>query len=145
MKHIKADDGRILTPPSELEPLLKDAFPAFYELLGHMRWFYMVDESWDGNSSLVFNADGRRLAALILGDSYFDIEIANESFRVESKTELDDIFDALKNARLLISAALTSSLQSTRTDAPAVGGVIYALEVKSATQRTSPQAKTSVI
>jgi len=29
MKHITADDGRVLTPPKELEPLLKDVYPAF--------------------------------------------------------------------------------------------------------------------
>jgi len=65
VKNIIADDGRILTPPKELEPLLKDAFPAFYKLLGHMRWFYMADEIWDGKSSLVFNADGEHFAAIV--------------------------------------------------------------------------------
>jgi hypothetical protein len=37
MFHHYADDGRVMTPPSELEPLLKDAFPAFSKLLGHMQ------------------------------------------------------------------------------------------------------------
>ena len=64
MLNMTADDGRILTPPKELEPLLKGAFPAFYKLLGHMCWFYMADEIWDGNSSLVFNADGEKLSAI---------------------------------------------------------------------------------
>ena len=43
-----ADDGRILTPPKELEPLLKDSFPAFSKLLGHIRFFYNANEIWDG-------------------------------------------------------------------------------------------------
>ncbi|MDD4295538.1 MAG: hypothetical protein PHC69_01085 [Ruminiclostridium sp.] len=61
MKLITADDGRILTPPKESEPLLKDAFPAFYKLLGHIRFFYVADEIWDGKSSLVFKASGKQL------------------------------------------------------------------------------------
>ena len=56
MLHHYADDGRILTPPKELEPMLKDSFPAFSKLLGHIRFFYMADEIWDGKSSLIFDA-----------------------------------------------------------------------------------------
>ena len=96
MKHITADDGRVLTPPKELEPLLKGAFQAFYELLGHMRWFYMADEIWDGESSLLFNADGKELATITLGDGSFGIQIADEGFRIENETELDNIFVALQ-------------------------------------------------
>ena len=96
MKHITADDGRILTPPKELEALLKGSFPAFYKLLGHMRWFYMTNEIWDGNSSLVFKASDEQLSTITLGDGFFDIEIADESFRVENETALNDIFGALK-------------------------------------------------
>jgi len=92
MKHITADDGRILTPPKELEPLLKDAFPAFYKLLGHMRWFYMTDEIWDGKSSLVFNVDNEPLAAITLGDGFFVVQIADDRYRVENETPLNDIF-----------------------------------------------------
>ena len=58
MKHITADDGRILTPPKELKPLLKDAFSAFHKLLGHIRFFYIADEIWDGKTSLVFKTGG---------------------------------------------------------------------------------------
>lgn len=97
MKHILADDGRILTPPKELEPLLKSAFPAFYKLLGHIRFFYMVDEIWDGNCLLAFNANGEQLATLTLGDNYFDIEIAGKNFQIEHKTALNDIYIALKS------------------------------------------------
>lgn len=39
MYHIYADDGRILTSPKELEPLLKGAFPAFSNTVGHIRFF----------------------------------------------------------------------------------------------------------
>ncbi|MDD4429762.1 MAG: hypothetical protein PHG64_15415 [Paludibacter sp.] len=96
MKHITADDGRILTPPKESEPLLKDAFPAFYKLLGHIRFFYVADEIWDGKSSLVFKTGGKQLAAITLGDGSFEIEIADEDFRIGNDTELDDIYRALK-------------------------------------------------
>jgi len=96
MKHITADDGRALTPPKELEPLLKGAYPAFYKLLGHMRWFYVADEVWDGKSSLFFNADGKQLTAITLGDDSFDVQIADEDFRIVNENTLDDVFGALK-------------------------------------------------
>jgi hypothetical protein len=35
ISHFYADDGRILTPPKELEPQLKGAFLAFSKLIGH--------------------------------------------------------------------------------------------------------------
>ena len=95
MKHITTDDGRILTPPKALEPLLKGAYPAFYKLLGHIRWFYLADEIWDGKSSLVFNAVDEQLAAIMLGDGSFNIKIADESLRVEDEAALDDIYRAL--------------------------------------------------
>lgn len=100
MKHITADDGRILTPPKELEPLLKDAFQAFYKLLGHMRWFYMADEIWDGKSSLVFKAAGEQLTAITLGDGSFDIQIADVDFRIVNETALDNVFVTLKKHTL---------------------------------------------
>jgi hypothetical protein len=53
MHHHYADDGRIMTPPSELQPLLKDAFPAFSKLLGHMRLFYMVCAKTGGKRCVV--------------------------------------------------------------------------------------------
>ena len=96
MKHITADDGRIMTPPKELEPFLKSAFPVFYLLLGHIRWLYTADEVWDGKVSLVFNAGGERLAAITLGDGYFDIQIANRDFRIENETALDVVFEAMQ-------------------------------------------------
>jgi len=61
-----ADDGRILTPPKELKPLLKDTFPAFFKTLGHIRFFYVADEIWDGKSSLIFDTRGVQLAAVTL-------------------------------------------------------------------------------
>ena len=91
-----ANDGRILTPPKELKPLLKDAFSSFYKLLGHIRFLYVADEIWDGKSSLVFNADGKQLAAITIGDGYINVQIANEDFRIVNETALDDIFGALK-------------------------------------------------
>lgn len=75
-----ADDGRILTPPKALEPQLKSAFPAFSKLVGHIRFFYVADEIWDGKSSLVFNAAGEQLTAITLGDDVFYVHIADEDF-----------------------------------------------------------------
>ncbi|MCL2153814.1 MAG: hypothetical protein FWH57_12870 [Oscillospiraceae bacterium] len=66
MKIVTKDDGRILTPPKELEPLLKSSFNAFSKLLGHIRFFYVVDEIWDGKSSLVFKAGGEQVSAITL-------------------------------------------------------------------------------
>jgi len=45
-----ANDGRILTPPKELKPILKEAYSAFYKLLGHIRFFYVVDEIGSGRA-----------------------------------------------------------------------------------------------
>jgi hypothetical protein len=61
MHHHYADDGRVMTPPSELQLLLKDAFRAFSKLLGHIRLFYMADEIWDGQVVITFNAHGEHL------------------------------------------------------------------------------------
>lgn len=96
MYHFYADDGRILTPPKELEPLLKGSFPAFSKLLGHIRFFYMADEIWDGKSSLVFNADGEQLTAITLDDGVFYVYIANEDFQIAEETLLDNVFEVLK-------------------------------------------------
>ncbi|MDR1539887.1 MAG: hypothetical protein LBU32_18190 [Clostridiales bacterium] len=96
MKHIHADDGRILTSPKELKPLLKGAFTAFSKLIGHIRFFYMADEIWDGKSSLVFSAGGVQLSAVALNNGFFNIHIGAEDFRIADETLLDIIFEKLK-------------------------------------------------
>lgn len=96
MLHHYADDGRVLTPPKALEPLLKSAFAAFSKLLGHIRFFYMADEIWDGKSSLVFSADGDQLAAITLDDGAFYVHIANKDFRIVGEALLDSVFKVLK-------------------------------------------------
>jgi len=96
MLHHYADDGRILTPPKELEPLLKGSFPAFSKLLGHIRFFYMADEIWDGKSSLIFNGGGEPLAAIAIDDGVFYIHIANEDFLIADEALLDSVFEILK-------------------------------------------------
>ena len=96
MYHFYAEDGRILTPPKELEPQLKGAFTAFSKLLGYIRWFYVADEIWDGKSSLVFKADGEQLAAVTLDDNGFYVYIANKNFRIADETLLDTIFEVLQ-------------------------------------------------
>ena len=96
MYHIYADDGRILTSPKELEPLLKSSFPAFSKLIGHIRFFYMADEIWDGTRSLIFSAGGKQLTAITLDDGVFDVHIADKNFRGIDETLLDAIFKTLE-------------------------------------------------
>jgi hypothetical protein len=98
MLHHYADDGRILTPPQELKPLLKNAFPAFSELLGHIRFFYIADEIWDGKSSLVFTAAGEQLAAVTLKDGAFAVHIADNDFNIVDDILLVNIYELLKKA-----------------------------------------------
>ena len=87
-------NGRVLTPPKELKPLLKGAYPAFYKFLGHIRFFYVADELWDGKASLVF----RQLAALSLEDGAFHVRIGDESFQVMDESQLEAIYNELKKA-----------------------------------------------
>ena len=96
MYHFYADDGRILTPPQELEPQLKGSFPAFSKLIGHIRFFYIADEIWDGKSSLEFNARGEELAAITLADGAFSIHIGKQNFIVINETSLNSVFERLK-------------------------------------------------
>ena len=96
MLHHYADDGRILTPPKELEPLLKGSFQAFSKLIGHIRFFYIADEIWDGKSLLIFDVDGEQLTAITLDDGVFDVHIADKDFRIADETLLDTIFETLK-------------------------------------------------
>jgi len=91
-----ADDGRILTPPKELEPLLKGAYPTFFKMLGHIRFFYVADEIWDGRESLLFSSEGKPLAGIALADGAFHLYIAGEEIRITDESMLDAVFDALK-------------------------------------------------
>ncbi len=91
-----ADDGRILTPPQELEPRLKDSFPAFSKLIGHIRFFYVADEIWDGESSLVFKAGGESLAVITLGSGIFNINIGEENFTIINEDSLPRAYEKLK-------------------------------------------------
>ena len=88
-------DGRILTPPKELSPLLSGAYPAFFKLLGHIRFFYMVDEIWDGKSTLVFSATDEKLAVIMLYDSYFTVSVVDIELKIVDETLLPDVFKAL--------------------------------------------------
>lgn len=96
MYHQYADDGRILTSPKELEPLLRGSFPAFTKTVGHIRFFYMADEIWDGESSLVFIAGGEQLTAIILDDGFFYMHVADHDFRIVDGALLDDVFAMLE-------------------------------------------------
>ena len=76
-----SDDGRILTPPKELKPLLKSAYPAFFKMLGHIRFFYVADEIWDGKTSLISRASGEQFVAVTLDDGGFYIHIGDNDFQ----------------------------------------------------------------
>jgi hypothetical protein len=97
MYRFTTDDGRILTPPAELETLLRGSFPAFSKLLGHTRFYYMMDEAWDGVSSLAFNADSEQFITVTLEDSVFYVHIANECFKIVDETLLENAFGLMKN------------------------------------------------
>ena len=96
MYHQYTDDGRVLTSPKELEPLLKGSFPAFSKTVGHIRFFYIADEIWDGKSSLVFNAGGEQLAAIMLDDGVLYIHAADNDFQIVDEALLDNVFEVLK-------------------------------------------------
>ncbi|MDR1465277.1 MAG: hypothetical protein LBJ11_08275 [Oscillospiraceae bacterium] len=96
MKHIYAADGRILTSPKELETLLKGAFLAFSQLLGHIRFFYVADEIWDGKSSLVFKTNGEPFMAVELDDGAFYINVAGENFPIADEGLLETAYEAIK-------------------------------------------------
>lgn len=98
MFHFHADDGRILTPPKELKPLLKDSFAAFYKLIGHIRFFYLADEIWDGKASLVFNTNGEQLTSITLDDGKFYINIADDDFHISDDSDLNVVFETLNRA-----------------------------------------------
>jgi len=95
MFHFYSDDGRILTPPKELIPLLKDSYDAFYKLIGHIRFFYVADEIWDGKASLLFRAGDYLLATITLNEGRFHISVANEDFDICDESALNVIFEAL--------------------------------------------------
>ena len=93
-----AEDGRLLTPPKELRPLLKDSFTAFYKLIGHIRFFYVTDEIWDGKALIAFVTDGEQLAAIMLDDGSFYINIADNDFKISDEYSLNIILDTLSKA-----------------------------------------------
>lgn len=98
MKHHYADDGRIMTPPRELEPLLKGSFPAFYEIIGHIRFFYIADENWNGEASLIFSANGEQITFFSLDDGVFYIDIADESLSIVDESSVSAVFEKLEKA-----------------------------------------------
>ena len=98
MKHIVLNDGRILTPPKELQPMLKGAYSAFFKTLAHIRFFYVVNEVWDRKKSLIFNLSGEQLAALTIDDNAFHINITEDVFRIVDESVLKDVFKKLRKA-----------------------------------------------
>jgi hypothetical protein len=98
VRHHYADDGRIMTPPIELKPLLKSSFDAFSELIGHIRFFYIANEIWDGEYSLLFSADGEQFIAITLADGAFNVHIAKKNFRITDEILPEAIIETLKRA-----------------------------------------------
>ena len=98
MFYFYTDDGRILTPPKELKPLLKDSFTAFFKLIGHIRFFYVADEIWDGKAFIAFKSSDRQLAAITLGNGSFDISIGDSIVHMTDEDALGTVFELLKTA-----------------------------------------------
>jgi len=91
-------DGRILTPPKKLEPKLKDSFPAFYKMIGHIRFFYVADEIWDGKASLVYKTCSEILAEVKICDGFFTVRIAKDDFRIADEIPLGNVYEALNKS-----------------------------------------------
>lgn len=92
----------------------------------------MVDEIWDGKSSLIFSADGEQLIAVTLGDGVFYVHIANKDFWIADETSLDNVFKALKKTVPICSQRPFEQLTANPDPNvfPAVIGAICALEAK---------------
>jgi len=87
-----------MTPPRELMPLLGNSFPAFSELLGHIRYFYVADEIWDGKTSLIFCKDGDQMASIELKNGSYNVHITDETFQIADESQLAAVFDTLSRA-----------------------------------------------
>ena len=96
MKHHYANDGRILTPPKELKSLLKNSFQAFSSFLDHIRFFYVLDELWDGETNLIFTRNNENVVTIIISDGFFSVSMKDKTFNVTDEILLDSIFEALK-------------------------------------------------
>jgi hypothetical protein len=96
MRYVISSDGRVLTPTRELKPLLKEAFPAFFKLVGHIRLFYMSDENWDGKSFLSFKINGGKFITIKLDEINFSINFSNKNYNIVDEKLLNVIFDELK-------------------------------------------------
>ena len=72
--------NRAIKPYEQVEATLKQADSAWDKLVGHIRFFYSMDELWDegkpgsdyGNE-LKFRCGGKTLVTLYLRDNYFEI------------------------------------------------------------------------
>ena len=148
MVYIKADDGRILISPRELKLLLKGSFTAFIHILAHIRFYYMADEIWNGRSSLVFEADGEKLAAITLNDGAFNISFAGETFQITDETMNSIVYDRIEKTtpseQRRPFAQLTMNLNDSNQFACGAA-VICALEAVTATKTTIRKAEISAI
>ena len=95
MFHFYSDDGRILTPPKELKPMLKDSFASFYKLIGHLRFYYMADEIWDGKTSIIFYADNNQLAAITICEGSFYVVFDGHNIQIFDESALDIVYEKL--------------------------------------------------
>jgi len=118
LKHHYADDGRIMTPPRELEPLLKGSFPAFYEIIGHIRFFYIADENWNGEASLIFAPMENRSPFSRL-TTEFSILTSPTKASVSLTSPQSALYSRNLKKQLTIIGVRWSSLLSTRKVFPA--------------------------
>jgi hypothetical protein len=87
-----------MTPPKDLKLMLKGSFPAFYEIIGHIRFFYVADEIWNGESPLIFSANGEHIVTISLGDGVFHVDIADERFSIVDESSIGAVFEKLEKA-----------------------------------------------
>jgi len=67
-------EGKTYTPPDDLQPLLKGAYPAFVRLVGYIRVHYAIDELWDAKDrQLKFRRGGKTLVTIAVKDGLFNV------------------------------------------------------------------------
>jgi len=92
---------RATKPYDQVKTMLKDASPAWESLVGHIRFYYIMDETWaEGKpthkhyNNLFFRRGGKPLIALAIRDGYFIAGITLGKNEREKFDEQREIFSA---------------------------------------------------
>jgi hypothetical protein len=64
---------RIYTPPVELEPVLRNSYRAFLDLIRFIRVNYCVDEIWNGKDELKIKLSSKTLTTICIKDGFFNV------------------------------------------------------------------------